>query len=224
MIHRVPDALPIDLLSEAARDTLREVGEAVMASDPERESAGVEVWIRQTELAIWTYRDPEAARAATADDTFSAEVAIELEALARAARSLSQRIEALGVGSRRALTASGAMDEAVLDRLHLLAGVASAACGDAARAGAEGDVEAATLEPDVALVEQLAGVWREHTGQPFEEDRAGRSPFARYVETACGVVGLDSEHAGRLRVRVSRTMSLLESAEMLATLPEGGDG
>lgn len=213
-------------LPESAREALRRSAEDALPRQPARDSGDVEVWIRQTEIAIWTYREPEAARAALAEaDVVAPETPNDLDALARAARTLSQRISALGDDARRRLEASDAIDSAGIDRLRLLAEVTAAACGAALRDAHDGPAADAPVGQDaeVMLVEQLAGVWHAHTGEPIPEDRTGGSAFARYVEAACIIAGVDRQHAERVRIRVSQTANLLESAEMLATIPDFGE-
>jgi hypothetical protein len=63
-------------------------------------------------------------------------------------------------------------------------------------------------------------MWTQHTRQQILRDRECRSPWARFVEVACGIAGIENEHAHTLRIRVFDTSSLVESADLLETLPD----
>jgi hypothetical protein len=218
--YRSPAEPPAQPVTSEERDALRHAASSSLPSEPARDPSGLEIWVRETEWAIWIYRDPSAAQAALSEavaDTPA--VSRELEALGGAARTLARRLGELGDAAQASLLATDALDARALDTLRVLGGVAAGACDQAARGGAD-EAEEVVLADEVSLIERLAVVWVEHTGETIEEDRAGRGGFARYVETACSIVGLGAEDAHRVRVRVSRTMGLLESADMLASLPE----
>jgi len=218
--HRGFAEQPAQPVTSEERDALRNVAYDSLRLEPARDPSGLELWVRETEWAIWIYRDPAAAHAALSEAAATTpDTSRELEALGGAARTLARGIGELGDGARERLLASGALDARALDTLRVLGGVVAGACDEAAR-GAPGRVESVSREDEVTLVERLAAVWVEHTGETIEEDREGSGAFAAYVETACSIAGLQAGDAHRVRVRVFQTMGLLESAEMLASIPD----
>jgi hypothetical protein len=210
-------------LTRAEGDALRESIRHSLRGEPERDERGVELYVLEVQAAIGIYRapptpepgPPEAAREDEAP-------APELEALARSAQSLLAGLEGLGGASRGRLLEGTGLDAGSLDDLVRLARRIESELREARqpsprRKGATGSRRE---QPEVELVEELSIIWARHVVERIPRDREGESPWAGFVEVACGIAGLDAGVAHRARLRVYDSASLAESAELLATVPD----
>ena len=209
--------------SRAQMDALRESIRDFLAEEPEREDRSLELYLVEVQSAIRMYLDPTAAEPSPRESRRDGERwARELDGVAKSARSLRATLEGLSGASRSRLVETTRLDGESLEELMRLARLAESEAHTARRqpSGWASSVGPTPKNPEIELVEKLSIVWARYTNERILRDREAESPWARFVEVACSIAGIDRGSAHQVRLGVYDFASLAESAELLATVPD----
>jgi len=210
-------------LTEAELERLRGSIGAHLIADPGGAAGRLDDCVGRIELAIGRYRGHVDAGGALPEEAArSPGFDSELDRVVVAARALVAAVEDLSDTPRAHILGTTWLDPAAADRLLELCGLAESAASSV-KGTASGPIEPVQRTEEHAalfLIESLAIVWEAHTREHITRDDAARSPFAGFVALTCEIVGIDRTRAHTLRVRAYETMSLAESAALLASLPD----
>jgi len=192
-----------------------------LAREPQRDADGREHYLVEVGAAIHSYREAAAGQPDPGAEVPEPSPGVdrhsdrEIEALIRHAGALGELLEGLSDHARTRIAGSPTLNVESLAELVSLSRRA-----EASLSSLEPQRPARPASPEIALLVTLSIVWTRHTDQPIQRDRAAGSPWARFVEVACSLAGIDNDSVHTLRIRAYDLESLSESAEILSTIPD----
>jgi hypothetical protein len=183
----------------------------------------VELYLVDVESAIRVYLEPAAQEPdLPAEPRERERLGGEFGSLATGARELAATLEDLSAYARDRLGETTRLDRDSLGQLQKLCRLVESQAGavELEMSGEPDRQRPAVPNAELRLIENLAIVWTRHTDEKILRDHDAQSPWARFVETACGITGIECAYAHQLRVRVFDSAALAESAALLESLPD----